>query len=87
VGQAGQNEKIERSESALMTNEHFLTLETAIYQAIEALPDGDDRQLTDWVVANCLPSFSEELKQALVDERVMDIIREVALELGVTLKD
>jgi hypothetical protein len=68
-----------------MTNEQMQTIEAAIEEAIRALPNGDDRQLNDWITSHC--SFPAEIHEALAEEGVKALIRERARELGVTLKE
>ena len=59
-----------------MTNQQSRTIETAIDVAIAeaklALPNGNDEQLTEWAMEH-LPSFTPDIEQALVDERLMDL--------------
>jgi hypothetical protein len=38
------------------------TIEVAIDEAIEALPNGNDRQLLDWVMTHRHPSFPKTLR-------------------------
>jgi hypothetical protein len=59
------------------------TIETAVDEAIEALPDGDEDQLTQWVMEH--PSLTSDIIQALADEGLKGLIRERAREMGITL--
>jgi hypothetical protein len=71
-----------------MTQEEVTQIiKAAIYDAEAAMPDGDDKQLTDWVLRNRLNSFSPEVHEALADEGLKEAIRERARILGVELRD
>ncbi len=72
-----------------MTDQQQRTIEAAvdkaIEKAIEALPNGNDQQLTEWVEEH-LPPFSRDIEEALAHEGLKDLIRERARKLCITLK-
>jgi hypothetical protein len=70
-----------------MNQEQMQIIEAAISDALDAIPNGDDRQLTDCVMANRFNSFSPEVREALKAESLKHAIRERARELGVELQD
>ena len=72
-----------------MTNEQFANLKLPLIrpsQARAALPGGTDAQLIEWVIEH-YPSFPPDIEEALAKERIKDLIRERARELGITLKE
>jgi hypothetical protein len=70
-----------------MTEEQRQTIEAAVDEAIEALPNGDDQQLTAWVMAHRYPSFTSDIRDALRDAGLEHLIRVEARKLGVTLQE
>jgi hypothetical protein len=64
-----------------MNREHEHVIETAIDEAMDAVPDEDHDELTvraraNWVLRNRWPTFSAEVQEDLVFEILKDIIRE-----------
>jgi hypothetical protein len=57
-----------------MTIEQIETINAAIDEAIEALPAGNDRELRNWVMANRYSSFTNDIREALFDEGLKDLI-------------
>ena len=51
-----------------MTTEQYRLIENSIYDAIEALPDGDDRERAEWVREHRFPSWPAAVKEALAEE-------------------
>jgi hypothetical protein len=62
-----------------------LTINAAIDDAFEAIPNGDDRQWTDWVMANRLNSFSPEIREALLKEGLELRVRELSREYAASV--
>ena len=74
-----------------MTNQQRLTVEAvidaAINDALKALPGGSDEELRDWIMAHKRPRFRKEITEALAEEGLNELIRDVARKLGVTLAE
>ncbi len=68
-----------------MTKEQQCIIEAAIDEAIEALPNGSDTQLTEWLMEHRFPSLVNDIHEAPADEGFKDLIRDRAREMGVTL--
>jgi hypothetical protein len=70
-----------------MTKQQMKIISAAIDDALAAIPNGDDRQLTDWVMANRYRSFPKDVREAMAVEGVKDMIRDAARRLGVELRE
>ena len=70
-----------------MNQKQAKIIEAAIYEALDQIPDGSDRQLTDWIMANRLNSFPSHVRKALVYHGLEILITKCAREMGVELKD
>jgi hypothetical protein len=57
-----------------MTNQQLQTIEAAVGEAIEALPNGNDRQLTEYVMEHCFPSFTSDIREAMLEEGLKVLI-------------
>ena len=63
------------------------TIGQAIDDALNALPDGDDRQLAGWIRNDWWPAFSEPVCQAIFRGDLEAMIRERARERGIEVKE
>jgi hypothetical protein len=68
-----------------MTNEQQRTIDAAVDEAIEVLLNGNDQQLTELVTKH--PWITSDIREALFDAELKDLIREEARNLGVTLQE
>ena len=64
--------------NATTTSEQRRAIEAAIDEAIMAAPGDTDREVADWVMTHRYPSFPQQVKDALIDAGLVDVIQDVA---------